>query len=177
MAIHVTPIPRLTTLVAPAFTLGTANAAGSAITAVASDSTILTYDTTVPASISGTAAVGDSTTAARRNHVHNATSEIGVFKGYVLIQFSGGTPAATVSQNVASLADQGTGETRINWDTDFANANNIVLATTRQEEMSTTPTLAVTNQVGAASCDVKTYKMTDDAAADEAVMVAAWGTQ
>jgi len=177
MAIHVTPIPRLTVLTAPAFTLGTANTAGSADTAVASDSTILTYDTTVPASISGTAAVGDSVTAARRNHVHNATSEIGVFKGYVFITFYGGPPVATASQNVSSLSDQATGETRINWDTDFANTNVIVLATTRQEEATTTPTIATTNQVGAASCDVKTYKVSDGLVIDESVMVAAWGTQ
>jgi hypothetical protein len=72
MSISVTPIPRLTTLVTPAFTLGTTNTAGSAITAVASDSTILTYDATVPETVGTANAAGDSTTAARRNHVHAA---------------------------------------------------------------------------------------------------------
>ena len=70
MGINVTPIPRLTTLTTPAFTLGTANAAGDAITAVASNSTLLAYDTTVPAETAAISAVGDSGTAARRNHVH-----------------------------------------------------------------------------------------------------------
>ena len=75
MPINVTPIPRLTTLVTPAFTLGTSNAAGSAITAVASDSTILTYDTTVPAVLGTASATGSATTAARRDHVHGGAPE------------------------------------------------------------------------------------------------------
>ena len=77
MPIHVTPIPRLTQLVAPAYTLGTANAAGSAITAVASDSTLLVYDTTIPAVISasgGSSATGSATVSARRDHVHGSTA-------------------------------------------------------------------------------------------------------
>jgi len=70
MTIHVTPIPRLTNLVAPAFTLGTANTAGAAITAVSSNSTILTYDTSDPAAVAAAAVVGSAATAARRDHVH-----------------------------------------------------------------------------------------------------------
>jgi hypothetical protein len=69
MGIHVTPIPRLTVLTVPAFTLGTANAAGSADTAIASNSTLLAFDTTLPAAV-GTAAVGAATVAPRRDHVH-----------------------------------------------------------------------------------------------------------
>jgi hypothetical protein len=76
VSIQVTPIPRLTTLTTPAFTLGTANAAGDAITAVASNSTILTYDTTDPAAVAASAAVGTATTAARRDHVHQAVALI-----------------------------------------------------------------------------------------------------
>ena len=74
MAIHVTPIPRLTTLTTPAFTLGTSNAAGDALTAVASNSTILTYDTTVPTTVSSSAsaATGSATVSSRRDHVHGA---------------------------------------------------------------------------------------------------------
>ena len=78
MTIHVTPIPRLTNLVAPAFTLGTANAAGSAITAVASDWTLLVYDTTVPTTITGTsadtAATGSAVVSARRDHQHGSST-------------------------------------------------------------------------------------------------------
>jgi hypothetical protein len=177
MAIHVTPIPRLTVLTAPAFTLGTANAAGSAVTAVASDSTILAYDTTVPASIAGTAAVGDSPNAARRNHVHNAASEIGVFKGYAYITYSGGTPAQTATQNINSISDQGTGEVRILWETDFANANYVAIGTTRQLLNIGTASLLTTNQVSEAQLDVLTYNATSGAAMDEVFMLAAWGSQ
>ena len=70
-----TPIPRLTSLTTPAFTLGTANAAGDALTAVASNSTLLAFDTTLPANV-GTAAVGSATTAPRRDHVHGGVANI-----------------------------------------------------------------------------------------------------
>jgi hypothetical protein len=72
MSIVVTPIPRLIDLAAPAFTLGTANAAGSAATAVASDSTLLAFDTTVPTTIaySASAAVGSAVVTSRRDHTH-----------------------------------------------------------------------------------------------------------
>ena len=71
MSISVTPIPRLIDLAAPAWTLGTANAAGSAVTAVASDATILAFDTTLPAAVAQSAVVGTATTAPRRDHVHS----------------------------------------------------------------------------------------------------------
>ena len=51
MSISVTPIPRLLDLTVPAFTLGTNNAAGAATTAIASDSTLLAFDTTLPAAV------------------------------------------------------------------------------------------------------------------------------
>lgn len=53
----------------PALTLGTANSAGVATTAVRTDATILAFDATVPAGV-GTAAAGVATVAARRDHVH-----------------------------------------------------------------------------------------------------------
>ena len=74
MGIHVTPIPRLTTLTEPAFTLGTANAAGGALTAVASNSTLLAFDGSTPAAVAGAGAVGSATVAARRDHVHASVS-------------------------------------------------------------------------------------------------------
>ena len=70
MTINVTPIPKLTTLTTPAFTLGTTNAAGDALTAVASNSTLLAFDTTIPAVTSTASTTGSATTAARRDHVH-----------------------------------------------------------------------------------------------------------
>jgi hypothetical protein len=77
MGIQVTPIPRLTVLTAPAFQLGTANTAGAAITAVASNSTLLVYDTTVPTTIAAsgdTAATGSAVVSARRDHQHGSSA-------------------------------------------------------------------------------------------------------
>jgi len=72
MSINVTPIPRLIDLAAPAFTLGTANAAGSAITAVASNATLLAFDTTVPSTntYAASSSAGSAVVASRRDHVH-----------------------------------------------------------------------------------------------------------
>ena len=77
MTITVTPIPRLIDLATPAFTLGTSNVAGSAETAVASDSTLLAFDATVPTTIaySATAATGSATVTARRDHTHGMAAE------------------------------------------------------------------------------------------------------
>ena len=77
MSIHVTPIPKLLDLAAPAFTLGTTNTAGAAATAVASDSTILTFDATVPTTIAfgASAAAGSGTTASYRNHTHGMAAD------------------------------------------------------------------------------------------------------
>ena len=71
MSINVTPIPRLIDLAVPAFTLGTANSAGAAPTAVSSNSTLLAFDTTVPTTIaySASAAAGSATVAADFNFI------------------------------------------------------------------------------------------------------------
>lgn len=55
---------------APALTLGTANAAGTATTTIRSDATILAFDATTPAAVGTAGAVGAATVAARRDHVH-----------------------------------------------------------------------------------------------------------
>jgi hypothetical protein len=70
MGISVTPIPRLTTLATPAFLLGNANAAGDAITAVASNSTLLAFDAVLPAVTASASSAGSATVAGRRDHVH-----------------------------------------------------------------------------------------------------------
>jgi hypothetical protein len=72
MSIIVTPIPRVIDLAVPAFTLGTANAAGTAETAVASDSTLLAFDATVPDAITfgQSGAAGSATVTSRRDHAH-----------------------------------------------------------------------------------------------------------
>lgn len=70
MTIHVTPIPSTIELAAPAFSLGSVNTAGAAVTAVSSDSTLLTFDGTSPVAVAAAAVVGSAAIAARRDHVH-----------------------------------------------------------------------------------------------------------
>jgi len=76
MSIQVTPIPRLTVLAVPAFQLGVANTAGSADSAVASDSTLLAFDTTLPGPVTFgmSGAVGSAVVASRRDHAHATES-------------------------------------------------------------------------------------------------------
>ena len=149
MTIQVTPIPRLTTLTTPAFTLGTANAAGDALTAVASNSTLLAFDTTLPAA-TGTAAVGSATTATRRDHVHasniaatqteqEAGSSTTVFVSPGRQQFhqsaakvwcyinTDGTLRAG-NYGVSSVTDTATGSRTINFATAFDTADQYVVA-------------------------------------------------
>jgi len=113
MSIQVTPIPRLTTLTVPAFTLGTANAAGSANTAIASDSTLLAFDTTLPDAIAfgQSGAVGSSTTAARRSHEH-AMAALDV--PLTAIDIDGGTDlgAAIVDADLFIIDDNAGGTNR-----------------------------------------------------------------
>ena len=89
MAINVTPIPRLIDLAAPAFTLGTANAAGSAVTAVASDATLLAFDAVAPAAVAAAAVVGTSTVSSRRDHVHPGTTGAGTVVDEAITRFNG----------------------------------------------------------------------------------------
>lgn len=89
MPINVTPIPRLVELATPALTLGTANAAGSATTAIASDSTLLVFDTTDPAAVAASASVGSATTAPRRDHVHPGMTAAGTVVDEAIARFNG----------------------------------------------------------------------------------------
>jgi hypothetical protein len=95
MSIQVTPIPRLTVLTTPAFTLGTANAAGDALTAVASDSTLLVYDTTLPAAVGTASSVGSAVTATRRDHVHQGTTVTTIVAGSRAASAGAGDQALT----------------------------------------------------------------------------------
>tara|TARA_R110002110_G_scaffold408150_1_gene629550 strand:- start:536 stop:1255 length:720 start_codon:yes stop_codon:yes gene_type:complete len=105
MTIHVTPIPRLIDLAVPAFTLGTSNAAGSAATAVASDSTLLAFDATVPTTIAtASAAAGSATVTARRDHVHGYT-EPAVAVTRLGGQTTESTTTSTTVVDLISIAD------------------------------------------------------------------------
>jgi len=122
MAIHVTPIPRLTTFGTPGFTLGTSNAAGDSGTAVASNSTLLTFDTTLPAP-TGSAATGSAVVSARRDHVHALGTQTGPAKAW--FKYNQSTNAILGdSFNITSVVDGGdTGESDVLWNTDFDSAN------------------------------------------------------
>jgi hypothetical protein len=95
MTIHVTPIPKLTTFGTPGFTLGTTNAAGDSLIAVASNSTLLTYDTTLPATISTAAATGSAVTSARRDHVHAGALSSTIVNGARTASAGAGDQAVT----------------------------------------------------------------------------------
>jgi len=66
MSITVTPIPQTLELTTPAFTLGTSNAAGAALTAVSSNSTLAVF-TDNGLILGSSAAAGDSALAVRAN--------------------------------------------------------------------------------------------------------------
>ena len=148
MAINVTPIPRLTTLAAPAFTLGTANSAGNAITAVASNSTLLAFDATLPDAITfgQSGAAGSATVSSRRDHAH-ATASVaaasqaemeaatsntvfdtpgrthyhpGVAKVWADVDGDTATAVLDNSYNCDSVTDNGTGDYTVVITTDFS---------------------------------------------------------
>jgi len=149
MSIQVTPIPRLTVLTTPAFTLGTANTAGSAITGVASDSTLLTFDTTLPDAITfgQSGAVGAATVASRRDHAHatatvdaatqaemEAASSTTVFDTKAWADFNGTGTAAIRESHNCTLTDNGTGDYTLTFGTDFANTNFAVVISSRYSD-------------------------------------------
>jgi len=78
MSIYVTPIPRLTPFAAPALTLGLANAAGTAETALSTDSTLLAFDGVLPDAItfSQSGATGSAVVASRRDHAHAMAAQV-----------------------------------------------------------------------------------------------------
>jgi len=113
MAIHVIPIPSTISLVGPAFTLATANAAGSASTAVASNSELLVFDAVSPATVAASAVVGSATVAARRDHVHiGVIPSAAVFSGNVdlgsnlLVGNAGSTGIAISANGEINMAAQ-----------------------------------------------------------------------
>jgi hypothetical protein len=127
MSIHVTPIPRLTNFGAPAFTLGTANSAGDSKIAVSSNSTLLTYDTTAPASVSTANQTGSASTAARRDHIHDGGGIAAAAKGWAYVTVSGGSPTLAANLNVSGIVDSDVGRFDVTWDTDFSSVNYAVV--------------------------------------------------
>jgi len=153
MSIVVTPIPQLIELAAPAFTLGAANAAGSAATAVASDSTLLMFDATAVDAITlgQTGSVGTATVAPRRDHAHameavtaatqaemEQDSSTTVFVTPGRAKYSPGAAkvwgrtntsnSLTGEYNMTGLTNHGTGDNTWTYDVDFSNALYVTLA-------------------------------------------------
>lgn len=152
MAIHVTPIPSTVSLTNPSFTLGTSNVAGDALTAVASNSTILTYDATVAGTLvySQSAGTGSATVASRRDHAHGmpASTPVEAIQSQIkdedtgelyapidLLKHSpgvakiwatwngGGTVILIENYGVSGISDANTGQYNVNFDVDFADDN------------------------------------------------------
>ena len=102
MTINVTPIPKIIEFAAPAFTLGTANTAGSAASAVASDSTLLVFDAVDPSSVGASNSVGSAVVSSRRDHVHAGIGGAGTVVDNAIARFDG-TSGASV-QGYSSLS-------------------------------------------------------------------------
>jgi hypothetical protein len=60
----------------------------------------------------------------------DALTQGSLVKAWAMVTISGGTPVLTASYNVASVTDNGAGDTEVVWDTDFADANYAVIAMT-----------------------------------------------
>jgi len=153
MSIQVTPIPRLTVLAVPAFTLGTSNAAGSATTAVSSDSTLLAFDGTDPDAITfgQSAVVGVATVASRRDHAHamatettgatqvqmEAETDVDAFVPPDLVKYSPGVAkvwfkhvhftTVPASYNVTSVANNSTGVYTVTIANDMSSVNYCIV--------------------------------------------------
>jgi hypothetical protein len=178
MSIQVTPIPRLTVLTVPEFTLGTANAAGSASTAIASDSTLLVYDTTAPTTIPTagvSAAVGTAGTSARRDHIHgmyDQSANQGIAKAWCVISSSGSLHSG--SYNVSGVTDTGTGLRDIAWSTPFADTE--YSATGSIWSMSESRGLLTYSSFATGSVRLKIYDLNSDPT-DVATSSIAFGEQ
>jgi len=194
MPIHVTPIPRLTAFAAPALTLGTANAAGSAETTLSTNSTLLAFDTTLPAPV-GTAATGSAVVTARRDHVHAGTSQAtktaleaetdqdtyappdrikyspGVSKGYVRITTAGALGSG--SFNVASITDDPSLIRTIVWNVDFANTSYSVVSQNVEDQNR----YVINRNLAAGSVDVMSKTVSGSSLVDNATATAAFGEQ
>jgi len=202
MGIHVTPIPRLTTLTTPAFTLGTASAAGDALTAVASNSTLLAFDTVAVDAITlgQSGSVGTATTAPRRDHAHAmesltaasqaemeaATSNTvfatpgrtqnhpGVAKAWADIDGDTSTAVLDASYNCASVTDNGTGDYTVTITTDFSSAD---YAAVTSIEHSSAGRFAMIGTKAAGSVQVEYYAQDGTTHVDGQIDVVCYGDQ
>lgn len=199
MTIHVTPIPSTIDLAAPAFSLGLANTAGTAETAVASDATLLAFDTTIPSVVSTStvsSSAGSATVAPRRDHVHGSTAVIaaatqtemeaasstttnvtpgrtqyhpGVAKVWAKLNQSGGQSIIT-SYNCSSITDAGVGLSTVAFSTSFS-SSSFVNVGSRENGVVTF------NSPGTGSIRVDSREYDGTGQDSGEVYFAAWGDQ
>lgn len=198
MTIHVTPVPSTLELAAPAFTLGVANAAGAALTAVSSNSTLLTFDTTAVDAITfgQSGNVGTATTASRRDHAHAMESETPTTAatqaemeaassttlmvtpgrnryhpgvGKGWLKMDGtGTISILASYNVASITDNSAGNYTVTWDVDFTSTSYNTLGSSNEMH-------AVTEPMAAGSALLTIFNASHAAVDSGSCMLAAFG--
>jgi len=172
MSIVITPIPSTLELAAPAFTLGTTNTAGGAVTAVSSNSTLLTFDATVPTTIaySATAQTGTAVVSSRRDHNHGMAASDAVGQASTAAieaetaettyispdraKYSPGIAKAwcdiadpgtlnTPSYNVASITDTGAGDRTVVFTTSFSTTVYVTASTGVNKGGSANPMVVV----------------------------------
>lgn len=88
---------------APTFTFGTAAAVGVANALVRSDATLAMFDTTAPADLAATAAVGAIAFSARRDHVHRHPFALMEYTNSKKLTLTSTTTIATLTCDVAQL--------------------------------------------------------------------------
>lgn len=136
MSIVITPIPSTIELAAPAFQLGTTNIAGGAVTAVASNSTLLTFDASNPSAVAASPSVGTATVSSRRDHAHSGSTLAQGAKCW--LAYNQVTSSILASENVASVTDGGAGDFTVVFTTEFGSVNYSAVATT-DESVSGSP--------------------------------------
>ncbi len=201
MTIHVTPIPSTIELGTPAFLLGLTNTAGSSVSAVAADSTLLAFDTTLPDTITiQSSGVGVATTASRRDHAHGlvaadivaAATEAemlaassttvydtpgrtqyhpGVAKAWAKIATSG--TSFNASYGFSGVSKPATGRRTVTLSTAMSSMNWCAVTDVNSSGGGVYTQVDIT---AASTVDIY-IKNTSHAAADNSTMVACWGEQ
>jgi len=178
MAINVTPIPRLTVLAAPAFTLGTANAAGNAITAVASNSTLLAFNATLPDAITfgQSGAVGSAVLPPRLDHSHAMVADPtiaapGVSKAWAKVATAGTSFNAVYG--FSGVSKPATGRRTLTLTTAMSTANWSAVTDVNASGSGVYSQVDVT---AATTVDIYIYN-TSHAATDNSTMIACYGEQ
>ena len=178
MAINVTPIPKTVSLAAPSFTLGTANTAGAAVTAIASDSTLLMFDATVPTTIaySATAAAGSAAVVARRDHTHGMVANPtiaapGVSKAWAKVATAGTSFNAVYG--FSGVSKPATGRRTLTLTTAMSSANWSAVTDVNASGSGVYSQVDVT---AATTVDIYIYN-TSHAATDNSTMIACYGEQ